>query len=712
MSGVQAERSPRKKSVEPQGPAQRTERSSTLTVGAVDDPAEHDADRRAAAAAAVLDGGWNGPEQAREPRSQHRVQRSAIGADGGRLDPDTESRIQQSRGRGRPLDTGLRRQMGAALGADLSGVRVHDGAESRDLNDRIQARAFTVGSDIHFRDGMPDTSTSDGQHLLAHELAHTVQQGGRIQRAATIRRVPAMVLLETELRKKHGTDPDKIDDSAGGASRATAKPGERLDVDAAVERTDSGTPPTRYVMTRKVGSKRIKRFVKLSAIELEGAADTGKTEGSKVDSVAGKIGDTAGIVPDINDAQDGFSANGGTVGSGMESGVGVAAGAADTVTMFTGLAQAIVAWRESENGSDKAGALLSGAAALGTGAKGVSGMVDKAGGGDAATAAAQGIAGFADAFVGIKDTFFAIKHIVELVQQADKLNDKEKFSKSMEIVTEAMSAAKSGVSSAKAFMDLWGGGAGAPLVNAVPGFGIALAAVDIIIRTVDLVDSQITRARMQSIKRVNKTAIGGVKGKTSKSAAEAFILEIDTKRAAGETISPDDEQKYEASRDYLMSKGLQYISRKRSDRAIFKISVAMGKMAGDIAVLGGASAPVGIGVKAGAMALDVGASGFRRFKQWGRDKQASGSAGKFFGMFNAKKSSGAKMQGYNRMVDRIFDMIVKAARITDVDDQLAAERQVGSFVGAMGLSIKQMNSMKDDPAKLRGSMIKAMQKRE
>ncbi len=65
-----------------------------------------------------------------------------------------------------------------AFGTDFGAVRLHDGAAASDLNDRIQAKAFTTGNDISFRDGLPDTSTSDGQHLLAHELTHTIQQRG------------------------------------------------------------------------------------------------------------------------------------------------------------------------------------------------------------------------------------------------------------------------------------------------------------------------------------------------------------------------------------------------------------------------------------------------------------------------------------------------------------------------------------------------------
>jgi hypothetical protein len=70
----------------------------------------------------------------------------------------------------------MRSSMEGAFGADFGRVRTHDGADARDLNERLGARAFTVGHDVFFRDGVPDAGTSEGQHLLAHELTHTIQQ--------------------------------------------------------------------------------------------------------------------------------------------------------------------------------------------------------------------------------------------------------------------------------------------------------------------------------------------------------------------------------------------------------------------------------------------------------------------------------------------------------------------------------------------------------
>lgn len=106
---------------------------------------------------------------------------AVIGEAGGAVDADTERAISSARSGGKPLEGKIRRRMEGAMGADFSGIRMHVGPQSDDLNSRIQARAFTSGSDIFIRrqDHAPNTAT--GQRLLAHELAHTVQQGAAPQ---------------------------------------------------------------------------------------------------------------------------------------------------------------------------------------------------------------------------------------------------------------------------------------------------------------------------------------------------------------------------------------------------------------------------------------------------------------------------------------------------------------------------------------------------
>lgn len=111
-------------------------------------------------------------------RAIQRLLAQRSGGDGAfDLDDATASRINRARGGGQALDTSVQAKMGESMGADFSGVRVHTGSESHALNEQLNAKAFTTGSDIFFRDGAYSPQSSGGQELLAHELTHVVQQG-------------------------------------------------------------------------------------------------------------------------------------------------------------------------------------------------------------------------------------------------------------------------------------------------------------------------------------------------------------------------------------------------------------------------------------------------------------------------------------------------------------------------------------------------------
>lgn len=99
------------------------------------------------------------------------------GPEGGEVEPGVTRQIQAARGGGRPLDDGVRGSMESGFGADFSNVRVHTGTQADSLNRSLNARAFTVGSDIFFKGGEYNPGSSGGKKLLAHELTHTVQQG-------------------------------------------------------------------------------------------------------------------------------------------------------------------------------------------------------------------------------------------------------------------------------------------------------------------------------------------------------------------------------------------------------------------------------------------------------------------------------------------------------------------------------------------------------
>jgi hypothetical protein len=73
------------------------------------------------------------------------------------------------------------------LGADLSGVKVYQGGDSATAASAIGAKAFTIGSDVHFNAGQFAPGTKEGDRLLAHELTHVVQgQRGGVQRKAEV----------------------------------------------------------------------------------------------------------------------------------------------------------------------------------------------------------------------------------------------------------------------------------------------------------------------------------------------------------------------------------------------------------------------------------------------------------------------------------------------------------------------------------------------
>jgi len=93
-------------------------------------------------------------------------------------------------GAGDSLDSHLQSQMSAAFGHDFSGVRVHTDSRAATLSSNLNARAFTIGTDVAFASGEYRPGTLIGDALIAHELAHVVQQqgarhtGGPISRAA------------------------------------------------------------------------------------------------------------------------------------------------------------------------------------------------------------------------------------------------------------------------------------------------------------------------------------------------------------------------------------------------------------------------------------------------------------------------------------------------------------------------------------------------
>ena len=122
------------------------------------------------------------PDEEDELQMKPMVQRVSDG--GMAATQDLEASINQARGRGQPLAKNIREPMEQGFGVDFSRVKVHTDTQADQLNRAIQAKAFTTGQDVFFRQGAYEPGSRGGQELLAHELTHVVQQsGGEVQRS-------------------------------------------------------------------------------------------------------------------------------------------------------------------------------------------------------------------------------------------------------------------------------------------------------------------------------------------------------------------------------------------------------------------------------------------------------------------------------------------------------------------------------------------------
>lgn len=139
------------------------------------------------------------PAQRQEPRGE--VQRAVAAAPPpAPITPIAADRLPRL-GSGVPLPAPVRRFMEPRFGADFSGVRIHtDGVAAR-LSHQLGAEAFTIGNAIAFgRDRFqPDSET--GRELIAHELAHTIQQGAVRQREPKATPAPAAIAPTTLQRR-------------------------------------------------------------------------------------------------------------------------------------------------------------------------------------------------------------------------------------------------------------------------------------------------------------------------------------------------------------------------------------------------------------------------------------------------------------------------------------------------------------------------------
>lgn len=139
-----------------------------------------------------------------------------------------ESQLAASKGGGTSLPLATQQQMGDAIGADFSGVRVHTGSEAASLSNNIGAQAFTHGNDVYFNEGKYNPSSTEGAHLLAHELTHTVQQGAAVRREVKTQDELEFKPLQRKVAPDIQRDPPTA--SGGAATAPTVAPGSITDL--------------------------------------------------------------------------------------------------------------------------------------------------------------------------------------------------------------------------------------------------------------------------------------------------------------------------------------------------------------------------------------------------------------------------------------------------------------------------------------------------
>jgi hypothetical protein len=157
------------------------------------------------------------------------------------------------RSSGQPLDAATRAFSEPRFGHDFSKVRIHADAKAAESARAVNAIAYTVGRDVVFGPGQYTPHTPAGRQLLAHELAHTLQQGhGAAESTAPGQVVvgdPAVAAERDAESAAHavlaGGQTSVSHQSAG--ERALRRQDAPLDAAPAPEQTqqaDAGTPGT------------------------------------------------------------------------------------------------------------------------------------------------------------------------------------------------------------------------------------------------------------------------------------------------------------------------------------------------------------------------------------------------------------------------------------------------------------------------------------
>jgi hypothetical protein len=175
----------------------------------------------------------------------NRLAREASTDGQGNLLPEISKEIQKSRGSGNSLPGEVKSQVSKSFKKDFSNVRLHTDEKADQLSRSMNARAFTIGSDIYFKKGVYNPSDSKGRDTLLHELTHVVQQSSSKSSSGTLKLGAVDSVHEKEAdhtAKRMASVSSKIS-AVGGGSTVQKQEEEEIQTQAEEEEVQTEAAP-------------------------------------------------------------------------------------------------------------------------------------------------------------------------------------------------------------------------------------------------------------------------------------------------------------------------------------------------------------------------------------------------------------------------------------------------------------------------------------
>ena len=238
-----------------------------LTISQPDDPDELEADRVADRIMRMEDSGSLGKSSSVVLRpattcsgcaEEERIQRKESAGASHPPSSALRSQISGLRGGGEPLSPSVRAFFEPRFDRDFSEVRVHNNTQATKAARGINARAFTDGLNVVFGAGQLSPETSEGRYLIAHELAHTLQNKSIIARKGEPDVTNPSLWGEFESEVSRKRMPDIYGRLVAGAPEAA------LALEKSIK--DTGAPKTDA--ERAVLKQRLEILVRVNAVGL------------------------------------------------------------------------------------------------------------------------------------------------------------------------------------------------------------------------------------------------------------------------------------------------------------------------------------------------------------------------------------------------------------------------------------------------------------